>query len=355
MNAKIKVLVIDDSTLMRSLLTNMINKNYDMEVVAGAADIFEARELIKLHNPDVLTLDVDLPNINGLEFLEHLMRLRPMPVLMVSMFNESNSDVTLRAMELGAVDFITKPNLNSRAESIEFSALIAYKIRIAVQANILNSITFEKTTVSTLPPRKSLATSIGINDSQSGKLLAMGASTGGTVAITSFLMEMPVTCPGIVITQHMPAGFTKSFADRLNKLCQISVSEAVDGEPILSGHAYIAPGNRHMLVVNRNGQYVIKLDNSEAVNHHKPSVDVLFNSVSETVGQNAIGIILTGMGKDGAHGMWEMKQMGAYNFAQDEQSCVVYGMPKEAVKEGGVDVIADIKDLPKKLLQHLSR
>lgn len=355
MDEKIKVLVVDDSALMRSVLTNLINKNNDMEVVASAPDIFVARELIKLHNPDVLTLDVDLPHMNGLDFLEHLMRLRPMPVLMVSMFNESNSDVTLRAMELGAIDFITKPNLNSRAESLEFSALISYKIRIAAQAKLFNLTVFEKKAAPAPVTYQLETTSLGINGSPRDKLLAIGASTGGTVAITSFLMEMPTTCPGIVITQHMPAGFTKSFADRLNDLCQISVSEAVDGEPILPGHAYIAPGNKHLLVAERAGQYVTKLGNGEAVNHHKPSVDVLFNSVAQTVGQNAIGIILTGMGKDGAQGMWEMKQEGAYNFAQDEQSSVVYGMPKEAVSKGGVDVVAHIKELPKQLLQHLAR
>lgn len=345
---KIKVLVIDDSALIRSLLTEIINSQRDMEVVGVAPDPLIARDMIKQLNPDVLTLDVEMPKMDGLEFLERLMRLRPMPVVMVSTLTERGSEITLRALELGATDFVTKPKLSISDGMREYTDLIADKIRAASQARIAS-----------LPrqsaPLNGHAAPVLLRNPliSSEKLLIIGASTGGTEAIKSFLLQMPSDCPGILITQHMPAGFTKSFANRLDSLCQISVKEAEDGERILPGHAYIAPGDKHLLLARSGANYVTQLSDAPPVNRHKPSVDVLFDSAAALAGRNAVGVILTGMGKDGAMGMLQMKNAGAHNFAQNEESCVVYGMPKEAVAHGGVDEVAHLNDLPKLVLNYL--
>ena len=347
---KIKVLVIDDSALIRSLLSEIINSNGDMIVVATAPDPLVARDLIKLHHPDVLTLDVEMPKMDGLDFLERLMRLRPMPVVMVSTLTERGSEITLRALELGAIDFVTKPKLSIVEGIREYAEIIADKIRAAAQANIASTrISAHKNTLQATIPRSLKNPMIS-----SEKLIIIGASTGGTEAIKSFLMDMPSDCPGILITQHMPAGFTKSFANRLNCVCQISVKEAEGGERILPGHAYIAPGDKHLLLSKSGANYVTQLDDSPAVNRHKPSVDVLFDSAALYAGKNVIGLILTGMGKDGAVGMLHMKEAGAYNFSQNEESCVVFGMPKEAIAHGGVDEVVALKDLPSRVLHYLS-
>lgn len=343
---KIKVLVIDDSALIRSLLTEIINSHHDMQVVATAPDPLIARDLIKLHNPDVLTLDVEMPKMDGLDFLERLMRLRPMPVVMVSTLTERGSEITMRALELGAIDFVTKPKMAITEGIREYAELIADKIRAAAQAKI----GMTRPVKSAAPVVASALRNPLIS---SEKLIILGASTGGTEAIKSFLMEMPSDCPGILITQHMPAGFTKSFANRLDSLCQISVKEAEGGERVLPGHAYIAPGDKHLMLARSGANYVTQLDDGPPVNRHKPSVDVLFRSAAQNAGKNAIGVILTGMGKDGAVCMREMKEAGAYNFAQNEESCVVYGMPKEAVAQGGVDEILHLKDMPSRVLQYL--
>jgi two-component system chemotaxis response regulator CheB len=344
---KIKVLVIDDSALIRSLLTEIINSQSDMVVVGAAPDPLVARDMIKQLNPDVLTLDVEMPKMDGLDFLEKLMRLRPMPVVMVSTLTERGSEITMRALELGAIDFVTKPKMSISEGMREYTEIIADKIRVAAQARIAS------------PPRQSsngTATPVLLRNPliSSEKLLIIGASTGGTEAIKSFLLQMPSDCPGILITQHMPAGFTKSFANRLDSICQISVKEAEGGERILPGHAYIAPGDKHLLLARSGANYVTQLSDAPAVNRHKPSVDVLFDSAAAYAGKNALGVILTGMGKDGAAGMAQMKSAGAHNFAQNEESCVVYGMPKEAVAHGGVDEVAHLHDLPKLVLNHLT-
>lgn len=346
---KTKVLVIDDSALIRSLLTEMINQQKDLEVVGAAPDPLIAREMIKQLNPDVLTLDVEMPKMDGLDFLEKLMRLRPMPVLMVSTLTERGSEITLRALELGATDFVTKPKTAITEGMREYSSIIADKIRTAAKAKIacLQRSAKPAAQSETLGMLKNPLIS-------SEKLIIIGASTGGTEAIKSFLLQMPSDCPGILITQHMPAGFTKSFANRLDSLCKISVKEAVDGERVLPGHAYIAPGDKHLLLARSGANYITKLSDAEPVNRHKPSVDVLFDSAASNAGKNAIGVILTGMGKDGAAGMARMKQAGAFNYAQNEESCVVYGMPREAVAHGGVDEVAHLTELPKLVLTYLT-
>jgi two-component system chemotaxis response regulator CheB len=346
---KIKVLVIDDSALIRSLLTEIINQQKDLEVVGAAPDPIIARDMIKQLNPDVLTLDVEMPKMDGLDFLEKLMRLRPMPVLMVSTLTERGSEITMRALELGATDFVTKPKTSISEGMREYSDLIADKIRIAAKAKVS---TLQR---SAKPVANGEAVVMLKNPLiSSEKLIIIGASTGGTEAIKAFLLQMPSDCPGILITQHMPAGFTKSFANRLDSLCKISVKEAVDGERVLPGHAYIAPGDKHLLLGRSGANYVTKLSDDEPVNRHKPSVDVLFDSAATNAGKNAIGVILTGMGKDGAAGMLRMRTAGAFNYAQNEESCVVYGMPREAVAQGGVNEVAHLLELPKLVLHQLT-
>jgi two-component system chemotaxis response regulator CheB len=344
---KIKVLVIDDSALIRGVLTEIINDQVDMEVVGAAPDPLVAREMIKALNPDVLTLDVEMPKMDGLDFLEKLMRLRPMPVVMVSSLTEHGSEITMRALELGAIDFVTKPKISIKNGMMEYAEIISDKIRAASRARIQPRSSVATSASSVLPVLANPLLS-------SEKLIVIGASTGGTEAIKEFLMQMPSDCPGIMITQHMPEGFTKSFASRLNTLCKISVKEAEGGERVLPGHAYIAPGHSHMLLVRSGANYMTQLSQSAPVNHHRPSVDVLFASVAKAAGKNAVGVILTGMGKDGAQQMLTMKQAGARTFAQDEASCVVFGMPKEAIAIGAVDDVGNIKDLPGKVLGYLA-
>jgi two-component system chemotaxis response regulator CheB len=348
---KIKVLIVDDSALIRSVMKEIINSQPDMEVVGVAPDPIVARDLIKQTNPDVLTLDVEMPRMDGLDFLEKLMRLRPMPVLMVSSLTERGSEITLRALELGAVDFVTKPKLAILDGMRDYTEMISDKIRTASKAHIKARVLPAPGTVAQagrpLPQ-------VGNTFISSEKLIIIGASTGGTEAIKEFLLRMPSDCPGILITQHMPEGFTRSFAQRLDGLCKISVIESAGGERILPGHAYIAPGHSHLSLARSGANYMTKLDQGPPVNRHRPSVDVLFRSVALGAGKNAVGVILTGMGKDGALGMLEMKQAGAHNFAQDEASCVVFGMPREAIAVGAADEVAPLLDLPAKVLAYLA-
>jgi two-component system, chemotaxis family, protein-glutamate methylesterase/glutaminase len=340
----IKVLIVDDSALIRSLMTEIIHEQKDMQVVGSAPDPIVAREMIKQLNPDVLTLDVEMPKMDGLEFLEKLMRLRPMPVVMVSSLTEKGSEITLRALELGAVDFVAKPKMSIASGMRDYGDEIADKIRAASKARI----------ISRTPVNASSLPAVGNRLISSEKLIIVRASTGGTEAIKAFLLNMPSDCPGIVITQHMPAGFTKSFANRLDTLCKISVKEAQGNERILPGHAYIAPGDKHLKVIRSGANYMTALDDGPPVNRHKPSVDVLFDSAAINVGKNATGVILTGMGKDGAAGMLRMKEAGAYNFAQDESSCVVFGMPKEAIAQGGVEEVLPLKQMSERVLNYLA-
>ncbi|QTF07958.1 chemotaxis response regulator protein-glutamate methylesterase [Brenneria izadpanahii] len=341
---KIKVLCVDDSALMRQIMTEIINSHPDMEVVATAPDPLVARDLIKKFNPQVLTLDVEMPRMDGLDFLEKLMRLRPMPVVMVSSLTGKGSEITLRALELGAIDFVTKPQLGIREGMLAYSELIAEKIRMAAKARLpQRSKTHEPMTIIQHTPLLS-----------SEKLIAIGASTGGTEAIRHVLQPLPPTSPALLITQHMPPGFTKSFAERLNKLCQITVKEAEDGERVLPGHAYIAPGARHLELARSGANYQVRLNDGPPVNRHRPSVDVLFRSVAQFAGRNAVGVILTGMGNDGAAGLLELHQAGAYTLAQDEASCVVFGMPREAIAMGGVDEVVDLHQVSQRMLTQIS-
>jgi len=350
-NMKIKVLIVDDSALIRSVLREIINSQPDMEVVGVAPDPIIARDLIRQTNPDVLTLDVEMPKMDGLDFLEKLMRLRPMPVVMVSSLTEKGSEITMRALELGAVDFVAKPKIAIQSGMLEYTELIADKIRAASKAKI------RARAPSAATPGAGTATAVPAmkHFSSSEKLIIIGASTGGTEAIKDFLIQMPPDCPGILIVQHMPEGFTRSFAQRLDNLCGISVKEAVDGDRVLPGHAYLAPGHSHLLLARSGANYMTQLDQGPPVNRHRPSVDVLFHSAAVHAGKNAVGVILTGMGKDGALGMLEMKQAGAHNFAQNEATCVVYGMPREAVAVGGVHEVGALNDLPRMVLDFLTK
>jgi len=343
---KTKVLIVDDSALIRSVMSEIVSSQADMEVVGTAPDPLVARELIKKTNPDVLTLDVEMPKMDGLDFLEKLMRLRPMPVLMVSSLTERGSEITMRALELGAVDFVTKPKISIQSGMREYTELITDKIRAAARARVKRTV-ISATPTMALPSMRSPLIS-------SEKLIIIGASTGGTEAIREFLMQMPSDCPGILIAQHMPEGFTTSFARRLDSLCKISVVESSGNERVLPGHAYIAPGHSHLLLTRSGANYMTKIEQTDPVNRHRPSVDVLFRSAALAAGKNAVGVILTGMGKDGAAGMLEMKNAGAQNFAQDEASCVVFGMPREAIAIGATHEVAPLTALPGLVLGHLA-
>ncbi|OAT32186.1 chemotaxis response regulator/protein-glutamate methylesterase [Buttiauxella brennerae ATCC 51605] len=340
---KITVLCVDDSALMRQIMTEIVNSHDDMEMVATAPDPLVARDLIKKFNPDVLTLDVEMPRMDGLDFLEKLMRLRPMPVVMVSSLTGKGSEVTLRALELGAIDFVTKPQLGIREGMLAYSETIAEKVRTAAKAKLAARAPVAAPTAIKAGPLLS-----------SEKLIAIGASTGGTEAIRHVLQPLPLSSPAVLITQHMPPGFTRSFADRLNKLCQIAVKEAEDGERVLPGHAYIAPGDKHMELARSGANYQIKIHDGPPVNRHRPAVDVLFHSVAKFAGRNAVGVILTGMGNDGAAGMLAMHKAGAWTIAQNEASCVVFGMPREAINSGGVSEVVDLSEISQQMLIKIS-
>jgi len=352
---KTKVLIVDDSALIRSVLREIVSDQPDMEVVGVAPDPLVAREMIRQTNPDVLTLDVEMPKMDGLDFLERLMRLRPMPVVMVSSLTERGSETTLRALELGAVDFVAKPKISIQSGMRDYADLIADKIRTASRARvrarqrIVDVADGEGAeSARTMPV---LRTPFGSSE----KLIIIGASTGGTEAIREFLQQMPSDCPGILIVQHMPEGFTRSFAQRLDSLCRISVKEAEHGDRVLPGHAYLAPGHSHLLLARSGANYVTALDQGPPVNRHRPSVDVLFESAAASAGKNALGVILTGMGKDGAAGMLKMREAGAINFAQDESTCVVFGMPREAIAVGAVHEVAPLVQLPRLVMEQLAR
>jgi two-component system, chemotaxis family, protein-glutamate methylesterase/glutaminase len=347
----IRVLIVDDSALVRSLLTDILRAAPDIEVVGVAADAHAAREKIKRLNPDVLTLDVEMPKMDGITFLRNLMRLRPMPVVMVSSLTDRGADVTLDALALGAVDYLAKPKIDIAATLKDYAEELIEKIRTAARAS-----------VRALDPRQARAPGrIGpAHDADAvlprsppdgrprrttDRIIAIGASTGGTEAIRQVLMRLPPDCPGVVIAQHIPKAFSAAFARRMNDCCPMSVCEAQDGQHVLAGHAYIAPGDRHLMLVRDGTRYVCRLDDGVPVNRHKPSVDVLFRSVAQNAGRNAIGVLLTGMGKDGSRGLKEMLDGGSRTIAQDEASSVVWGMPGEAVALGASEHVLPLESI----------
>jgi two-component system chemotaxis response regulator CheB len=349
--ARIKVLVVDDSALVRKVLHDVLSEQPDIEVVGCAPDPLFARDMIKTLNPDVLTLDVEMPRMDGLDFLGRLMRLRPMPVVMVSSLTERGSEATLRALELGAVDFIAKPRMGIEQGLTAYADALAEKIRIAASARLRKAPALEVgarvSADAILPPIANRITS-------TEKLIVIGASTGGTEAIADVLTRMPADSPAILIAQHMPPGFTASFARRLDGLCRVRVKEAEHGERVLPGHAYLAPGHSHLLLARSGANYLTELNTGPAVNRHRPSVDVLFRSAANSAGKNAIGVILTGMGKDGAAGLLEMRRQGAHTIAQDEASCVVFGMPREAIALGAAAEEATLAEIAPRILKRLA-
>jgi two-component system chemotaxis response regulator CheB len=344
---KTRVLIVDDSALIRSLLTKIIASQSDLTVVGAAAHPLAAREMIRATNPDVLTLDIEMPQMDGLVFLEKLMRLRPMPVLMVSTLTERGSEATLRALELGAIDFIAKPKLDIARGLQDYADEINAKIRAIAKVRQHRPAAVRATQCALLP-------NLGNREVSTEKLVFVGASTGGTEAIRAFLTALPSDCPAVLITQHMPAGFTRTFAARLDGLCRVSVKEAQHGERVLPGHVYIAPGDRHLRLGRSGSNYTALLDESPPVNRHRPSVEVLFRSAAEVAGRNAVAVMLTGMGKDGAIAMLDMKRAGAFTLAQDEATCVVFGMPKEAIAAGAVDEVLPLTAIAPRILSHLS-
>jgi len=353
---KTKVLVIDDSALVRSLLSEIVNRQPDMECVGAASDPLIAREMIRERNPDVLTLDIEMPRMDGIDFLEKLMRLRPMPVVMVSTLTERGAEVTLRALELGAIDFVAKPRIGVADGLRELADDITAKVRIAAQAHLRRPASAKPTEMfdKAGAPRLATAGVGGAGRLTSEKVIFIGASTGGTEATKDVLVELPHDTPAVMITQHMPPGFTRSYAQRLDGLCRIRVKEAEDGERVLPGHAYIAPGGLHLTVERSGANYVARVTDGDRVNRHKPSVDVLFRSAARVVGPNALGVMLTGMGGDGARAMREMRDEGSYNIVQDEASCIVFGMPREAIAEGAAHEVLPLSAIAPALLTRLA-
>jgi two-component system, chemotaxis family, protein-glutamate methylesterase/glutaminase len=353
MTAKTRVLIVDDSALVRQLLTEILNGDPTIEVVGTATDPYVAREKIKALTPDVLTLDVEMPKMDGITFLANLMRLRPMAVVMVSSLTEQGADVTLQALELGAVDFVTKPKVDLAHSLESYAEEIRAKVRMAARARVRTP-EVRPAVAHLITPKHSadvvLAKSGARHFKTTDRIIAIGASTGGTEAIKDVLVAMPADAPGIVITQHIPEAFSGPFARRMNSVSAMTVYEAEDGQQILPGHAYIAPGNRHLLVARDGARFVCRLNDGPPVNRHRPSVDVLFRSVAQNVGPNAIGVILTGMGDDGARGLKEMREAGAPTLAQDELTSVVWGMPGEAVKLGAAVEIVPLDAIAARLL-----
>lgn len=352
---KTRVVVVDDSALVRSLLAEIVNRQPDMECIGAAADPYAAREMIRNLNPDVITLDVEMPRMDGIDFLSKLMRLRPMPVLMVSTLTERGAEVTMRALELGAIDFVAKPKIGVADGLKQLAEEITEKIRIASKAHVKRAPAPPPAPAPGMPamaPKAPSAPSL-LGRLSTEKIIFIGASTGGTEATKEVLMNLPADAPAVVITQHMPPGFTRSYAARLDTLCKIRVKEATDGERILPGHAYIAPGGLHLSVERSGANYVARVRDGEPVNRHKPSVEVLFESAARVVGQNAFGIMLTGMGADGAVAMKAMRDAGSYNYAQNESTCVVFGMPREAILHGAAHEVLPLQDIAPHLMDKL--
>jgi two-component system chemotaxis response regulator CheB len=336
----IKVLIVDDSVFIRKLLTEILQADPALHVVGAANDPIEAKEMMNTLNPDVLTLDVEMPHMDGVSFLEKIMRLKPMPVVMISSKTTESADVTLRSLALGAVDFITKPSNYAFKDIENMADLIREKVKNAAKANI--HIQRTKAPTRTISPIRF----------KQDMIVAIGASTGGVEALETILKNLPATMPPILITQHMPPHFTQSLAKRLNALLPLTVIEAIDGDRLQNNHVYIAPGGRHLVVKKTKYDVIATLLNTDKVNGHRPSVDVMFNSVADVFGSKALGIILTGMGTDGAMGLKAMRDKGAHTLGQNQATCVIYGMPKAAVAAGGVCQELSLQDMPAKIMKY---
>ena len=336
MPKRIRVLVVDDSALMRQMMGSLLARDPAIEIVGTASDAFVARDKIRTLQPDVLTLDIEMPKMDGLSFLERLMRAHPMPVVMVSSLTEAGCASAIRALELGAVDFVTKPKVNVRERLVDVAEEIVEKIKVAASAQVRRRLHTDS------PPS---ARSTAASPRGTEHVIAVGASTGGTEALLQFLAALPADAPGVVVVQHMPEHFTSAFAARLDHLCTVRVKEAADGDRVLTGHVLIAPGNHHMRVVREGSSYVVRLSSEPLVNRHRPAVDVLFHSCAEQVKGAAVGVIMTGMGDDGARGLLAMREAGARTLAQNEETCVVFGMPKAAVELGAVHEVLPLSRL----------
>ena len=353
----IKVLIVDDSALVRKILSEMLAADRELQVVGTAADPYAARERIKQLNPDVITLDVEMPRMDGLTFLENLMRLRPMPVVMVSSLTQRGADVTLRALELGAIDFVAKPRVDISGSLAGYADELIAKLKMAAGARVAPRAGPRAAAAATggEPRRRAEAISPHVPVSRvvrtTDRIVGIGASTGGTEAIRELLEALPPDAPAIVISQHIPAAFSKPFAERMNRCAAMSVCEAQDGQHILPGHVYIAPGDQHVMVERDGARYRCRLSSAAPVNRHRPSVDVMFRSIAQNVGPNATGVLLTGMGEDGARGLLEMSQAGAHTIAQDEASSIVWGMPGAAVRLGAAQQVLPLARIAPALLE----
>lgn len=353
---KIRVLIVDDSAVVRQTLSQIISSDPHLEVMGTASDPYFAAKKIAEEVPDVITLDVEMPRMDGLTFLKKIMTQHPIPVVIISSLTEKGTETGMKALELGAVDIITKPQVNTKTFFEESRIRICDAVKAAAHARIARKrIKLEPHMVEPKYSADAVIPPISPNMSMiktTEYVVAVGASTGGTEALTTFLKALPLDSPGIIIVQHMPEKFTTSFAARLNEICKITVKEAENGDSVIRGRALIAPGNFHMLLKRSGARYYVEIKDGPLVNRHRPSVDVLFRSTARYAGANAVGVIMTGMGDDGAKGMLEMKQAGANTVAQDESTCVVFGMPKEAIKLGGVDKVLALEAIAPYVIKH---
>ena len=349
----IRTLVVDDSALVRRILTDMLNSAPDIEVVGTAADPYIAREKIKQLNPDVLTLDVEMPRMDGIEFLERLMRNRPTPVIMVSTLTEKGADITLRALELGAIDFVTKPSMDVSSRLGEYVDELVRKVRAAASVNTRSVAAAGRTVQPAPAPQAPVGADrhAAARFSATSKIIAIGASTGGTEAIREVLSALPADSPGILIAQHIPPGFSTAFADRMNRQTTLAVKEAEDGDEVRPGHAFVAPGNRHLRLQRQGARYLCRVSDDDPVNRHRPSVSVLFRSVLAAAPRNCVAALLTGMGADGAPELCEMHAAGVHTIAQDEATSIVWGMPGEAVNAGGASEVLPLNLIAGALLR----
>lgn len=355
---KIRVLIVDDSAVVRQTLTSILETDPQIEVMGTASDPFFAAKKIQNEVPDVITLDIEMPRMDGLTFLKKLMSQHPIPVVVISSLTADGTETGMKVLEYGAVEIITKPQMNTKQFLEESRIRICDAVKAAAMARIKrrqvnNLVVQPKLSADVILPEAPVSSHAMIKTTE--MIIAVGASTGGTEAIQKFLQAMPVDCPGIVIVQHMPEHFTRSFANRLNEICQIAVKEAENGDSVLRGQALIAPGNYHMLLKRSGAKYYVEIKEGPLVNRHRPSVDVLFRSTARYAGRNAVGVIMTGMGDDGARGLLEMKEAGAYTIAQDEKSCVVFGMPNEAIKLGAAEKVLPLDQIAQHVIRYVNQ